>query len=61
MKNDILLLDEFSAGIDYETLLKIENKLINLDKTIIYVTHVDIDRAGKQFDEVIDLNHYFAS
>lgn len=61
MKKDILLLDEFSAGIDYESLMKIENKLINLDKTLIYVSHVDIDRAGKQFDEVIDLNHYFAS
>ncbi|MCY3025539.1 ABC transporter ATP-binding protein [Aerococcus loyolae] len=61
MKKEILLLDEFSAGIDYETLLKIENKLIHLDKTLIYVTHVDIYRSGKQFDEVIDLNQYFAS
>ncbi|ELU57497.1 ABC transporter, ATP-binding protein [Streptococcus pneumoniae PCS8203] len=61
MNKNILLLDEFSAGIDYETLLKIEKKLIDLDKMIIYVTHVDIDRSGKQFDDVIDLDCLFIS
>lgn len=60
LQKDILLLDEFSSGIDYETLLNVENKLLQLDKTLIYVTHVDSKREGKPFDAIIDLNQYFS-
>lgn len=58
MKTDILFLDEFSSGIDLETLSKIENRLLQTSKLIIYITHVDTDRINQQFDEIIDLNEY---
>ena len=58
MKTDILFLDEFSSGIDLETLSKIENRLLQTSKLIIYITHVDTDRIIQQFDEIIDLNEY---
>ena len=58
MKTDILFLDEFSSGIDLETLSKIENRLLQMRKLIIYITHVDTDRINQQFDEIIDLNEF---
>lgn len=58
MKTDILFLDEFSSGINLETLSKIENRLLQTSKLIIYITHVDTDRINQQFDEIIDLNEY---
>lgn len=57
-KTDILFLDEFSSGIDLETLSKIENRILQTSKLIIYITHVDTDRINQQFDEIIDLNEY---
>ena len=58
MKTEILFLDEFSSGIDLETLSKIENRLLQTSKLIIYITHVDTDRINQQFDEIIDLNEF---
>lgn len=58
MKTDILFLDEFSSGIDFETLSKIENHLLQTSKLIIYITHLDTDRINQQFDEIIDLNEF---
>ena len=58
MKTDILFLDEFSSGIDFETLSKIENRLLQTSKLIIYITHVDTDRINQHFDEIIDLNEF---
>ena len=58
MKTDILFLDEFSSGIDLETLSKIENRLLQTCILIIYITHVDADRIIQQFDEIIDLNGF---
>ena len=58
MKTDILFLDEFSSGIDLETLSKIENRLLQTSKLIIYITHIDTDRINQQFDEIIDLNEF---
>lgn len=58
MKTDVLFLDEFSSGIDFETLSKIENRLLQTSKLIIYITHVDTDRINQQFDEIIDLNEF---
>ena len=58
MKTDILFLDEFSSGIDLETLSKIENRLLQTSKLIIYITHVDTDRINQHFDEIIDLNEF---
>lgn len=58
MNTDILFLDEFSSGIDLETLSKIENRLLQTSKLIIYITHVDTDRINQQFDEIIDLNEF---
>ena len=57
-KTDILFLDEFSSGIDLETLSKIENRLLQTSKLIIYITHVDTDRINQHFDEIIDLNEF---
>lgn len=58
MKTDVLFLDEFSSGIDFETLSKIENRLLQTSKLIIYITHLDTDRINQQFDEIIDLNEF---
>lgn len=58
MKTDILFLDEFSSGIDFETLSKIENRLLQTSKLIIYITHLDTDRINQQFDKIIDLNEF---
>ncbi|RHX76102.1 ABC transporter ATP-binding protein, partial [Lactobacillus helveticus] len=51
----ILVLDEFSSGIDKTTLRKIENKLLDLQTTILYITHVLDDNLSSRFDEVIKL------
>ena len=59
MKTDILFLDEISSGIDFETLSKIENRLLQTSKLIIYITHGDTDRINQQFDEIIDLNEFY--
>lgn len=54
-KKSILVLDEFSSGIDKTTLKKIENKLLDLQTTILYITHVLDDNLSSRFDEVIKL------
>lgn len=58
MNKDILLLDEFSSGIDYQTLTNIENKLLKLNKMIIYITHMDTNDLLDKFDEFIDLDNH---
>ncbi|EEW68338.1 hypothetical protein HMPREF0518_0689 [Lactobacillus helveticus DSM 20075 = CGMCC 1.1877] len=50
-----MVLDEFSSGIDKTTLRKIENKLLDLQTTILYITHVLDDNLSSRFDEVIKL------
>lgn len=55
---NILLLDEFSSGIDKLTLRKIEEKLFNSDKTIIYVTHLETNISKNSHYNVVDLSFY---
>ena len=50
-----LLIDEFSSGIDKDTLAKIETKLLALDKTLVYVTHVQATDLAPYFDEIYQL------
>lgn len=50
-----LILDEFSSGIDLPTLIKLEEKLLKLNKTVIYVTHIETPNLN-QFQNIIDLD-----
>lgn len=53
-KKEIIILDEFSSGLDKETLEKIEDKIFSLsNKTILYVTHVYNSNLINKADEVI--------
>lgn len=56
LNKDVLLLDEFSSGVDEETLVKIEEKLARLDKLIIYITHVENEGLGERFSTIVDLD-----
>lgn len=52
---DIIFVDEPSASLDDETSLTIYETLINLDKTIIMVTHRHLDYLISRFNRVISL------
>lgn len=52
---DILFVDEPSASLDDLTSIKIYDTLINLDKTIICVTHRHIDYLSSRFNKIISL------
>ena len=52
---EILFVDEPSASLDDLTSLKIYETLINLDKTIICVTHRHIDYLSPRFNKIIAL------
>lgn len=55
---DIYILDESLSNLNKELRNKILNKLISLNKTIIFISH-HLDTAEiTLFDEVINLNHY---
>ena len=56
---DILLIDEFSSGLDSITLKKIEKKLFEMDKMIVYITHVDVEELKNIIPNVINLDDYF--
>lgn len=53
----ILILDEFSSGLDGNSLQNIEVKLLNLDKTIIYISHIKNNQLN-YFDYILDLDNY---
>lgn len=52
---DILFVDEPSASLDDQTSLKIYDTLLNLDKTIICVSHRHIDYLSSRFNKIIAL------
>lgn len=52
---DILFVDEPSASLDDETSQRIYETLINLDKTVICVTHRHLDYLSSRFNKVITL------
>lgn len=52
-EKSVLILDEFSSGIDKITLQKIESKLLSLPVTLLYVTHTYDDDLIAKADEVI--------
>ena len=52
-EKSVLILDEFSSGIDKITLQKIESKLLSLPITLLYVTHTYDDDLIAKADEVI--------
>lgn len=58
INRDILLIDEFSSGIDLETLERIEERITALNKMVIYVTHSNIDNLSSGFSKVINLDKY---
>lgn len=52
---DILFVDEPSASLDDQTSLKIYETLLNLNKTIICVSHRHIDYLSSRFNKIIAL------
>ncbi|PXY86103.1 ATP-binding cassette domain-containing protein [Lactobacillus melliventris] len=52
-EKSVLILDEFSSGIDKITLQKIESKLLSLPVTLLYVTHTYDDDLIAKADEAI--------
>ena len=52
-EKSVLILDEFSSGIDKATLQKIESKLLSLPITLLYVTHTYNNDLIAKADEVI--------
>ncbi len=55
---DIYILDESLSNLNKELRNKILNKLISLNKTIIFISHHLDTSEITLFDEVINLNHY---
>ena len=54
-KKNILILDEFSSGLDEVTRHKIESKLFNLESTILYITHNLDNELREKADEIIEI------
>lgn len=57
LDKEILLIDEFSSGVDRITLEKIEKKLGQLNKLILYISHVSQSNVKQNFDYMIDLDN----
>lgn len=57
LDKEILLIDEFSSGVDCITLEKIEKKLAQLNKLILYISHVSQSNVKQNFDYMIDLDN----
>ncbi|MBG9367967.1 ABC transporter ATP-binding protein [Streptococcus sp. NLN64] len=57
LDKEILLIDEFSSGVDRITLEKIEKKLAQLNKLILYISHVSQTNVKQNFDYMIDLDN----
>lgn len=57
LDKEILLIDEFSSGVDRITLEKIEKKLAQLNKLILYISHVSQSNVKQNFDYMIDLDN----
>ncbi|MBF8971110.1 ABC transporter ATP-binding protein [Streptococcus sp. NLN76] len=57
LDKEILLIDEFSSGVDRITLEKIEKKLAQLNKLILYISHVSQSNVKQNFDYLIDLDN----
>ncbi|KGL05682.1 ABC transporter ATP-binding protein, partial [Lactobacillus helveticus] len=54
-KKQILVLDEFSSGIDESMLKMIEGRLFKLPVTILYISHVVNDDLLQKTDDLITL------
>ncbi|MFR1740054.1 MAG: ABC transporter ATP-binding protein, partial [Clostridia bacterium] len=54
---DIYLIDEVTSGVDFQTMLSIEDYLLkNSNITLIYISHhLSKDMMGR-FDKIIDLS-----
>lgn len=50
-----LIVDEFSAGLDQDTLLELENLILDLPVSLIYISHQNLDKLSQQFNQVIEL------
>lgn len=57
LDKEILLIDEFSSGVDRITLEKIEKKLAQLNKLIVYISHVSQSNVKQNYDYMIDLDN----
>lgn len=51
-----LIVDELSAGLDQDTLFELEDLILNLPVSLIYISHQNLDRLGQQFDKIINLD-----
>lgn len=52
---DILVLDEPFTGVDVESVSKLEDILLQTDKTVIIVTHDTTEENLRKFDNVINV------
>jgi len=51
---EILILDEFSSGLDKDTLRKVEDRIFSLPhQTVLYVTHVYSNELINKADQII--------
>lgn len=52
----IYIFDEPTAALDHETATSVMKYLLDIDKTIIIISHMNDENIIEMFDEVIDLN-----
>lgn len=53
---DIVFVDECTSSLDKEMALKIEDTLLNLDATVIEISHRAYEEVINKYDYIIDLN-----
>lgn len=54
-EKQIILMDESFSAVDAENAKQLQKKLLELDKTILFITHDVSEEHLKLFDEVIEL------
>lgn len=57
-KPDVLIVDEFSSGIDQSQLKTLEEEIFKFPGILLYITHVADSDTELHFDEIIDLNSF---
>nr|WP_318685979.1 ABC transporter ATP-binding protein [uncultured Acetatifactor sp.] len=57
---EIILLDEITNGLNNELAIILTEKILSLNKTVIFVSHNESEQFRKMFDFIIDLNNVSA-
>ena len=51
-----MLLDEITNGLNHDLAIRMTEKILSLNKTVIFVSHEQSEQFRRMFDYIIDLN-----